>query len=1421
MSILLDDLPAGAEKAIKVIVRAPDKTAITRPIVRLYSNGLLLGETTPDSGVTSFDAQRGNLILTAYKEGYAPVQLLNPLKDFNYLTLIQNTESQSLKILVNSFNGLGQPGTPVSLLDVKGNPLGIPDQTSGLDGSVIFQDVPTGSIIIKVGTDSFPVTVPLAQKDSDGNSVFTVTLSPRKKKISFSVFDSYSNSSIPATVTVGSASCTIVRQSCTLLVSEDALEASASADGYDTTSFTADFNAPNSVFLNPSNLQSSTSLNFLGVFDAKGVRVSSLLPNTQYTAEYLFKDLKINYTRAVAHIRLSSLNSQQDDTAKIIDFSPTPFNFGENYASANDSSIAINSSSQVIRYAEFQKLPGSGNQQISVTFLTTGGKGSTVTFQHKTTYETLNNVIRNPTSTTTYDFLAPVATSFSLPINFQGDCVKDGCITTVLKSSLSQSQSSVQTNIGDEVVLDFNGFAPVGSTITVSTSDPEVKIVDSTLDNSAFNPDPNSASSISASTLQTQFTGSVVFKPLRYSQGNIKLVLQTPSGTITKSFILDTIGKGNLQVDFTPKVINFEQTTFKVNIKDAQTQEPILGAKVMLGGSVADALAGKQVQVTELGNGDYSTDFTPEKQGSIPLKISATGYSTFTADIPVNIENIIDVSPASINLQVLQDSSSQEAVTVTNLLGEPVTVSGVVTNDNQLKYSQLSLQPQVFNLKPRESRTVTLNVVPNGDLIKTGGDQPVKIVEDFQGTLTFNARAGLLSDIQTVSLQGNGNLNLEPVGKDWTVSATDLEFDLSLPTTPVATQKVTVANTGTQDLLINVQDNIKGIKIQPASAIIPAGGQQDFTLTGSSLGVIYDNSCLFNSVKDTGNVDFIASYKGVRSLKSVAVTRLVSFDGSCMPSHPIRIPALTDMYVDLLPVYRYKQNQDGSVVVQNEQVEKVAFSNALISGTQLIIPMGSDIILETSRVNPLDFQGSKWLMSFPIPIKFALPLGFKDDSSRPLAVLYTDESFRLTFPLTAQLLNNYFNPSNFIQGFPQAQAQQLFYSGSVRLRDPVLVAQVLPNELVKMERLTADEQKLIETVKGINESCYDVEQFPAVNSEVQFTTGTRVSYAGKDSQTFYWDTPSVLTLNLNNKLAAQLPAIRRIYFSQPVQTSNLAGKPTFNVPAGTSFTINICTNVGDSLLVHKLCLPKQSLYTFSQGSDYSKPILTPPKCENIEFKSNELIDSWPLGFSQAKYSKDAIIYTKSATNLLPIAAGVNAFDCVEFTYCSDPSKLTSYYQNNQIQGLPFLLLVKPNGEQYTVKDSKPLSTDYSPDFPVNINLNDKSNNYRKSVILYFENNAPGKLQNAGLDYDRSTIPDKVAFTKEDILPKDPSLQGWLTDQGGQRANPTSLLFRDDLGANSYVTKDTAASGSRIEKYKITFQAPPSLIDPTTGCLKSS
>lgn len=1420
ISLQLEKLPDGAEKAIKVIVQDENKNRISKPSIRLYSNGLLVEEKNPESGVTSFDLQNGKIILTAYKTGYSPVQVLNPnSKDFNFITLKQTVNSESLKVLVKSFTGLGEPGAQVSLLDSKGNPLGIPEKTSGLDGSTVFQDLPRGSITVKVGNDYFTTLLPSTEKDDQGNNLFTIKLSPSKKTISFKTFDSYSNQSVKATINVASNSCSIAKDSCSLTVSEDSLQGIATADGYDSTSFTTDLNAPNTIYLTPSNIESNAALNFLGVFDAKGTKVSSLYPHSTYKAKFLFKDLKTTYTKATAHIRLSTLNSQEADTAQIIAVTPNAFNLGENYydSFSNTTNNTAKGSQQKIRFVEFQKTPGSGNQELTVTFTTIGEKGNKVEFQHKTKYETLNKIIRNPDSTSD-DLSAPVATSFSLPIDFQGDCTKEGCIKAILKSPSSQSQSTVEANIGDDVVLSFTGFAPKGSKITVSTSNPGIKITDNSLDDSPLEYD--TASSVSSAfgvTGKQDFTGFVVFKPSKYSEARLKITLQTNSDSVSRSFTLRTVGKGTLDVEFTPKAINFEKTNFKVSVRDSLSQEPIDGAKIILGANELDALAGKRIQVVEDNPGEYAAEFTPEKQGAIPLKITAVGYASYTANIPVNVESIIQVTPSSLVLNVNQDSSSQDAITVTNLLNERASVSGSVLNDKQLKYSQITLKPQNFDLKPKESKTISVIVTPQDDILKTGGEKAIKIIEDFQGTISFQAKAGLLSDSQDVSLQGKGTLSLNALGNDWSVSSTDVDFDLTLPSKPTATQKITVTNNGKEDLLINTQNNVRGIRVDPVSAIIPVGLKQDFVVTASSLGIIYDNSCLFDEVKDTGKVNFIASFKGISSSKPINIIKRVSFDGSCMPSNPIRFPVLTDMYIDLLPIYKYKQNQDGSIVVQNEQGEKIAFSNAIVSGTQLSIPVGSDVMLETSRVKLLDFQGSKWFVSLPVPVKFALPLGFKDDSQRPLSVLYQDELFKITFPLTAQMLNNYFNPASFIQGFPQAQAQQLFYSGSVRLRDPVLVIQVLPNEIIKMEKLTTVELKLLQTIKGIGESCYTVEQFPGLKSDVQFDANTKLSFAGKDSQTFYWESPTQLTITSRNKLAAQLPAIRRIYFSQPVQVENLASNPRFTVTAGTSFMINICTNVDESKLIHKLCLPKPTLYTFSQGSDYDtgNRILTPQKCEAINLQVNDLIDSWPLGFSKAKFPKTATIYPKSLTDPLPIAAGLDKNECAEFTYCVNPSKLDSYYEKDSIQGLPFLLLVKPPAdassstyEKVILKQGELLDSSYSKDFPITININDKATDYRKNVILYFTNNASGDLLNAGLDYERSTVKVTSKFSKEEVFPKDQSLQTWLDNQGGQRASPTSKLFRDKIGKG-------------IEKFMLTFQAPASLIRSTTGCLKDS
>ncbi len=337
----LAPLSADAALAIKVQVVNENGTAVSAPTIRLYANGVRQAEKIPVDGLTSFDQPAGSsLLLTAYKEGYLPAKMrlpANEAKGFHTLILKTNdgTNAGTVNVLVKDSKGAGVSGASVSLSDDTGDPYGFGEKTTGADGAALFLDVPlktvkaTASLGARTQTGSTSVTL-AGTPDKNGSTLLTLTFPAAKGKVSFSVRDAYSNTTLPgvkvnASTDAGSASCTTNRKgACSIQVEEGAGTAEFTLTNYDTAqaSFTSDANAPDIVnaTLTPSGVEANAKLQFIGIYDDQGRRVSTLAPVTRYTARYVIRNPGVDFTQAHAHIRIGELAASGDEAAEIVDF---------------------------------------------------------------------------------------------------------------------------------------------------------------------------------------------------------------------------------------------------------------------------------------------------------------------------------------------------------------------------------------------------------------------------------------------------------------------------------------------------------------------------------------------------------------------------------------------------------------------------------------------------------------------------------------------------------------------------------------------------------------------------------------------------------------------------------------------------------------------------------------------------------------------------------------------------------------------------------------------------------------------------------------------------------------------------------------------------------------------------------------------
>jgi len=334
---------ANAEESV-VAVTDNYGNPVKNPIVRLYylkksKQTVFVSEQTPGDGSAKFGLDGSKAYFaTAFKPGYLPA--LAEKLEKGKTTVIQlqpvNEENAgSVRVHVTDKTSADVSEASVELLRKDGLPLGIPPRITGIDGVQEFSEVPLVEVKAHAtkGSRSAESRLRMITLEGDANenaTVLNVQFPPEQGRVEVFAKDYYSEAPVAGAsvvVSAGSAaSCTTGSDGkCEMSVLE-----SASATARITSTSHEDFESavfavlPNVLnkkefSLQPRGIQATVKLQFLGVFDADGNKVSSLNPFETYDARYILTaPAGLNFSKAAVHVRIGGQDSPIDGEPAVI-----------------------------------------------------------------------------------------------------------------------------------------------------------------------------------------------------------------------------------------------------------------------------------------------------------------------------------------------------------------------------------------------------------------------------------------------------------------------------------------------------------------------------------------------------------------------------------------------------------------------------------------------------------------------------------------------------------------------------------------------------------------------------------------------------------------------------------------------------------------------------------------------------------------------------------------------------------------------------------------------------------------------------------------------------------------------------------------------------------------------------------------------
>ena len=825
---------------------------------------------------------------------------------------------------------------------------------------------------------------------------------------------------------------TNVKGTCSLRVLEsDAAAFTVSASGYstlETASLSVYPGVPAFTFdLTPEAVVRNVRLRFDGVFDASGRKVNALSPLSEYEARYAIVSPGVDFAKAEAFVALdgdavllggasSGARVSKGDVqtvSAVADVPPVSVNAdgfslpsfeveqGSSVVFVNDDNVThiiVFDDGQSVTIPEgqnrsvvfnqiggfafksmrnaqlsgfvtvsakaaldvadasnllFEYGPFNGTRQITARFRT--GTTGEVVLSHRSAFFTSIETLRSP--------LDGVSETGRFKIDFAGTCTEQVCVQWYFTLE-GKKASRLELPFGQKASLVVNVFGlGQNGVVGVAPGTPALKVLSGTTNASVAVLSGSGAQlRVGSGASSSEFS----FQAVRLSQ-DASLKINVSDGRLLL-----------FEADAFVVVYSPTQPALSVSVKPNRV-DALESSKVVftLKDSLGQAVQGARVTLQDVeaaesegAAGQYVVDeIRPESLAAIPFEVTKDGFRPFTGSISVDApENAVDVTPASVVLNVDSKEPASSSIQVSNKLADKLRASISVTIDAGGDITDVSTSTTSLSLPARGSASFDLEAAIKESVLQLAS-KAGQLKEKVRGTIHVRVSGKGFSETRDVPFSIDSVFSQSAITDAWTLTPDSLQFNLEPPRDKTASLEMTVANNGPYPMVFNLEQTL-GLSVQPASLTVAPGSQDTFSIKAFLPREI---DCFSQDLQKRGALSVHGSFQGISSKKTAQINLDVSTARmACQPPNGYRIILPVDIRLEFLANARMKTNPDGSTSVLLPTRELLWFgTGASVTPIDAQVPENTAFVLDRRYVQPLPEGG--WTITFPTAVTLQLP----------------------------------------------------------------------------------------------------------------------------------------------------------------------------------------------------------------------------------------------------------------------------------------------------------------------------------------------------------------------------------------------------------------------------------------------------------------
>ncbi|MDP3742326.1 MAG: carboxypeptidase-like regulatory domain-containing protein, partial [Candidatus Micrarchaeota archaeon] len=682
--------------------------------------------------------------------------------------------------------------------------------------------------------------------------------------------------------------------------------------------------------------------------------------------------------------------------------------------STSGTSASLSSGS--FKWVQFTFDKFSGTKELKVQFQTSAVENANVELFHRTEYAValLNGSVENfhspadkEAGVTKSALLAMLSEPNVLPIHFEGKCSETACLELWFEGASGKQSAftgSFEATIPEIFKLNYRLLSPPlpsqrsssssnpAFTLTLQTDSEAVQLGDGTSTTLSRQVEINGDG---ASGANDAGDGFFAIKAVKFTNdASISFTATGPSSFEQQLHVAVSNAGNQLKVNVNPAQLNaFEATVVTFRVTD-NFGTVVPNARVVL--QKGNALA-SQVEAREETSGTYVAEISPSSFGQISYSIQVEGFKAKKGTMQAIAKKLVSIEPLT-GLAVSIDSlepTEGSTFTITNLVPDKqVKVSLQVSPATSPKYSTTYVSDPVFTLKGGETRTVVLvgrikdNVIPFASQQNT-------LKENYAGQISLTASVVGFTQNAQLAFSTNAIFQVESFSQLLDYSADSLEFAIDLPAKPVDYKSIKVTNKAAKPVLINQQSTLPGVRITPVSTVIAPGETAEFKVTGGASPFAASDQCIFEDLSEKGTVEFIASFQGITTSKSIVVDVATTSHSRCFVpgGYGVRLPMDVNLAFPFGTIASKTNAFDGSQPVKLPNGELIVFSQgSQVTSQRAYVPAGVQIEISSGYVR--QSSADEFEVRFPVPAIIAAPPQSQEvslpDGSLKLSTLAAD-----------------------------------------------------------------------------------------------------------------------------------------------------------------------------------------------------------------------------------------------------------------------------------------------------------------------------------------------------------------------------------------------------------------------------------------------